>query len=91
MRNNTYTGYGLEYFHAVGLQTLKHSLKFESSKTIAEVHGELANWHGYNGTFPPDSVVYHSEKALEYYIKGDDKKKIADTYKTLSIDYLNIR
>ena len=91
MQNNTYTGKDLDNFHAIGLHTLKRSLKSETAKTIAEVHEELANWHGYNGIFPPDSVVYHSEKALDYYKKGDDKKKIADTYRALSIDYMNVR
>ena len=91
MRINTYTGQDLDNFHAIAIQTLKRSLKSETSQTIAEVHEELANWHGYNGTFSPDSVVYHSEKALNYYKKGDNKKKIADTYRTLSIDYLNVR
>jgi two-component sensor histidine kinase len=91
MRINAYTGKDLVDFHAISLQTLKRSLETETSLTIAEVHEELANWHGYNGTFPPDSTVYHSEKALEYYKKGDDKKKIADTYRTLSIDYMNVR
>ena len=91
MRNNSYTGADLDLYHAVGLQTLKRSLTSEPSNTIAEVHTELANWHGYNGIFPPDSVVYHSEKALDYYKKGDNKKKIADTYRSLSIDYLNVR
>lgn len=81
----------LDNFHAVGLQTLKRSLKSETSETIAQIHEQLANWHGYNGTFPADSTVYHSEKALDYYKKGDDKMKIADTYRTLSIDYMNIQ
>ncbi|OZV70020.1 tetratricopeptide repeat-containing sensor histidine kinase [Winogradskyella aurantia] len=91
MRQNAYTGTDLDNFHAIGLQTLKRSLDSESPQTIAEVHEELANWHGYNGIFPSDSIVYHSEKALEYYEKSGNKKKIADTYRTLSIDYLNIR
>ena len=91
MRTHAYTGEDLDSFHSIGLQTLKRSLISESSKTIAEVHEELANWHGYNGVFTPDSVVYHSEKALDHYKKGSDKKKIADTYRTLSIDYLNVR
>ena len=91
MRTNAYTGEDLDNFHAIGLQTLKRSLETKNSGTIAEAHKELANWHGYNGIFSPDSVVYHSEKTLEYLIKGTDEKKIADTYRTLSIDYLNGR
>jgi two-component sensor histidine kinase len=91
MRSNVYTGKDLDNFHTIGLQTLKRSLATENAITIAEIHEELANWHGYNGTFSPDSVVYHSENALKYYQEGNDKKKIADTYRTLSIDYINIR
>ncbi len=91
MRENAFTGENLDEFHIVGLQTLQRSLETENDSLIAQIHEELANWHGYNGTFSPDSVVYHSEKALEYYLKGNDQKKIADTYRTLSIDYMNTR
>jgi two-component sensor histidine kinase/Tfp pilus assembly protein PilF len=34
-------------------------------------------------------VVYHAERALGYYLKANDKQKIADSYRSLSIDYLN--
>lgn len=91
MRNNAYTGKDLDNFHAVGLQTLKRSQKESEIKTIAEVHEEMANWHSYNGTFPGDSIIHHANKALHIYIQLDDKKKIADTYRALSIDYINIR
>ncbi|WP_178989232.1 tetratricopeptide repeat-containing sensor histidine kinase [Winogradskyella schleiferi] len=91
MRQNTFIGKDLDIFHSIGLQTLKRSRNESDIKTIAEVHEELANWHGYNGTFSPDSVVHHTEKALDYYLKGDDKIKIADTYRTLSIDYMNVQ
>lgn len=91
LRSNAYTGKDFEDYHSVGLQTLKRSLEKEPDSIIGQIHTELANWHGYNGVFSPDSVVYHSEKALDYYLKGTDQKKIADTYRALSIDYMNIR
>jgi two-component sensor histidine kinase len=91
MQANAFTGEYLDDFHDVGLHTLKRSLITENDSLIAQIHEELANWHGYNGTFSPDSVVYHSEKALQYYLKGNNLKKIADTYRTLSIDYMNTR
>lgn len=91
MRNNAYTGKDLDNFHAIGLQTLKRSQKESEIKTIAEVHEEMANWHSYNGTFPGDSIIHHANKALNIYIQLDDKKKIADTYRALSIDYINVR
>ena len=79
----------LKEFHAIGLRTLKRGLKTENDSLIAQIHESLARWHAYNGLFSPDSVVYHAEKALNYHLKGNDKKKIADTYRSLSIDYLN--
>lgn len=91
MRNNVYTGADLVDFHELALYTLKRSLPTENDTLIGYIHEELAKWHGYNGKFSPDSVVYHSEKALAYYQKGNDQKKIADTYRTLSIDYINTR
>lgn len=90
MQTNTYTAKDLDTYHTVALQTLKRSLKASDSKIIAQVHEELANWHGYNGKYASDSVVYHSEKALEYYKKDNNRIKIADTYRVLSIDYINV-
>ncbi len=89
MRANSTTGENLDEFHRIGLKTLKRSLKTENDSLISKIHESLANWHSYNGLFSPDSVVYHAEKALAYHLKGDDQKKIADTYRSLSIDYLN--
>ena len=89
MQANITSRENLEDFHAIGLKTLKRSLKTENDTLTAQIHESLASWHAYNGLFSPDSVVYHAEKALVYHLKGDDQKKIADTYRALSIDYLN--
>lgn len=85
------SGKYLEEYHAIGLKTLKRSLKSENDSLTVKIHESLANWHAYNGIFSQDSVVYHSEKVLDYYISVNDQKKIADTYRTLSIDYMNTR
>ena len=89
MRAHENSGEHLEEFHPLALNTLKRSLKSAPDSITAQVHESLANWHSYNGLFSPDSVVYHAEKALEYHIKANDKKKIADAYRSLAIDYLN--
>ncbi len=89
MNANSTAGENLEEFHAIGLETLRRGLRTANDTLIAKIHESLANWHAYNGLFSPDSVVYHAEKALEYHIKSDDPKKIADTYRSLAIDYLN--
>ncbi len=89
MRANVTTEENLEKFHEIGLNTLKRSLKTGNDTLTAQIHESLAAWHSYNGLFSPDSVVYHAEKALGYYLRANDKKKIADTYRSLSIDYLN--
>jgi len=52
-------GEDLDDFHDIGLRTLQRSLITENDSLIAQIHEELANWQGYNGTFSPDSVVYH--------------------------------
>lgn len=89
MKDNTAN---IDTYHDVGLQTLDRAIKNKvSDRIIAEIHEELANWHSYNGVYPADSVVYHSEQALIYYQKTEDYKKIADTYRALSIDYMNTR
>jgi two-component sensor histidine kinase len=86
---NAKTGKGLDEFHAVGLKTLERSLKLGNDSITAQIHESLANWHAYNGLFSPDSVVQHAEQVLAYYLLGNNQKKIADTYRSLSIDYLN--
>ncbi|MCB7480547.1 sensor histidine kinase [Christiangramia sediminis] len=89
LRANTTSEKFVDEFHKIGLKTLQRGLKTENDSLIAEIHESLASWHAYNGFFSPDSVVYHAEKALLYHLKGNDKKRIADTYRSLSIDYLN--
>ncbi|WP_460218447.1 tetratricopeptide repeat-containing sensor histidine kinase [Psychroserpens sp. MEBiC05023] len=81
----------VDEYHAIGLQTLKRASKKKNSNLLARVHEELAVWHGYNGIFSPDSAVYHTEKALEYYKKGTNTKKIADTYEILSRHQIKTR
>ena len=76
MRQNAYTGKDLDNFHVIGLQTLKRSLETKNYRTIAEVHEELANWHGYNGIFSPDSIVYNSEKAESFIKMVTIKRKL---------------
>ena len=78
MRAHETSGEHLEEFHPIALNTLKRSIKSAPDSITAQVHESLASWHSYNGVFSPDSVVYHAEKALEYHIKANDKKKIAD-------------
>ncbi len=79
----------LDNFLPIALQTLKRAQNTKNDTLIAQIHEGLASWHAYNGLFPPDSVVYHAEKALSYYQKANDQKKIADTYRSLAIDYMN--
>lgn len=80
-----------QFTHDIGLQTLKRAEDKEADYTLAQIHEELSKWHAYNGIFSPDSAVYHSAKALTYYQKGTDKKKIADAYEILSRNYLKGR
>lgn len=77
--------------HQIGLQTLKRAQNTEVDSTLAQVHEELSKWHAYNGIYSPDSAVHHSAKALTYYKKGIDTKKIADSYNILSQNYLKAR
>ena len=89
MKNNYTTN--INNFLEIGLQTLKRAEESETPIKIAEIHEALSSWHAYNGHFSPDSVVYHSEKTLGYYQKAGDELKVADTYRTLAIDYINVR
>jgi hypothetical protein len=66
MRANVKTGKNLDVLHAIGLQTLARSLKTADDGTTTQIHESLAQWHGYNGLFSPDSVVNHAEEVLAY-------------------------
>ena len=89
MRANETSAENVDSFHDIALKTLKRGLTKAPDSTIARIHESLARWHSYNGKFPSDSVVYHAEKALDYYLKIKDKPGIADSYRSLAIDYLN--
>ncbi|MGB3607933.1 tetratricopeptide repeat-containing sensor histidine kinase, partial [Psychroserpens sp.] len=89
MEKNSSTN--IDDFLDIALQTLKRAEKTETPSKLAEIHGALSSWHAYNGIFPPDSLVYHSEKTLGYYQKSGNELKVADTYRTLAIDYINVR
>lgn len=87
MRTNVYEN--TTTYPEIGLKILQKIEKEEAPVKVAELHEEMANWYGYHGLFPQDSVVYHSEKTLEYYQKTGNNTKIADSFRVLAIDYLN--
>jgi len=78
-----------ENYHQIALQTLDRTLVLGKDSLVAEAHDKLADWHCFNMPFHQDSCLYHSEKKLEYLLKTGDQIKIADSYLTLTIDYLN--
>lgn len=87
MRKNRNTN--IDEYQKIGFHTLQRGLDGQDPFKIAEIHEEMANWYGYHGLFPLDSTLYHSQKTLEYYRLSGDKGKMAKTYRTLAIDYLN--
>lgn len=87
MRNNTTTN--TTSFQKIGFDALERAAASNNPILLGEIHEELANWYGYHGLFPIDSTVYHSEQALKHYLLTEDKTKIAQSYRALSIDYLN--
>ncbi|MUP45408.1 tetratricopeptide repeat protein [Gramella sp. BOM4] len=89
MQANITSEDNLDRFLDYGLATLERARSTQNDTLIAQVHEAMASWHAYNGLFPPDSVVHHAEHALSYYQKANNKKKIAETYRSLAIDYLN--
>jgi two-component sensor histidine kinase len=91
LQENTYSGKNLNEFHAIALQSIEKVKGKTPDSTKGKLHESLASWHDYNGLFAQDSTVYHAEKALEYFKSGTDQKRIADSYRSLAIDYLNAR
>ena len=78
-----------EYYHDIALHTLAQAHANKDDFRIGEAHARLATWHGYYIPFVEDSIVYHSEKTVEYYGKANAVKELAGGYLTLSIDYIN--
>ncbi len=87
MRSNQYDN--VDTYLQIGFNTLNRAQATKDALKLAEVHEELANWHGYHGLYPQDSVVHHSEKTLKYYQKTGNKSKVAASFRVLAIDYLN--
>lgn len=52
-----------------------------------KVYKQLANWHYLSITSEnKDSIYYYDEKALQQFLKTDDKELISDAYKTVGFD-----
>jgi two-component sensor histidine kinase len=75
--------------HEIGLQILRRAYNTQQDSLIAYAHVLQSDWHSLTNAFSTDSVLYHSIKAVEYYEKAGDKRKIAEYSRVLSIDYLN--
>lgn len=78
-----------EYYHELALHTLAKAYQSKDDFLIAEAHSRLASWHGYYIPFSLDSVLYHSERTVQYYAETDAVEELAGSYLTLSIDYIN--
>ncbi|WP_235297928.1 sensor histidine kinase [Portibacter marinus] len=76
-------------FHDISLSALDKAYELGEHELMGDVHTSLSNWHGYHYKFGSDSIIYHGEKALYHFERAGNRKKIADTYKNLSIDYMN--
>lgn len=78
-----------DYYHEIALHTLAKARQSKESFLIAETHSRLASWHGYYIPFSLDSVLYHSERTVQYYAETAAVEELAGSYLTLSIDYIN--
>lgn len=78
-----------EYYHELALHTLAKAHQSKDDFLIATAHDRLASWHGYYLPFILDSVLYHSERTVQYYAEAKAVEELAGSYLTLSIDYIN--
>ena len=78
-----------EYYHDIALHTLAKAHASKDDFLIGAAHARLATWHGYYIPFVEDSIVYHSEKTVQYYQKAEAVEELAAAYLSLSIDYMN--
>ncbi len=78
-----------DYYHELALHTLARAYENRDDFLIAETHSRLASWHGYHMPFSLDSVLYHSERTVQYYAETEAVEDLAGSYLTLSIDYIN--
>lgn len=78
-----------DYYHEIALHTLAKAHTSKDDFRIGAAHARLATWHGYYIPFVEDSIVYHSEKTVEYYQKAEAVEELAGAYLSLSIDYMN--
>lgn len=78
-----------DYYHELALHTLAKAYQSKNDFLIAAAHERLASWHGYYIPFVLDSVLYHSERTVQYYAEANAVEELAGSYLTLSIDYIN--
>ena len=84
--NDTFYAVG----HEVGLQILGRAYLTKKDSIIAEAHFLLREWHDYKKPFSFDSILYHSVKTVELYLKNGNQRKIAQYSTFLAMDYLSV-
>ncbi|MCB9303245.1 MAG: tetratricopeptide repeat protein [Lewinellaceae bacterium] len=84
--NDTYNSVG----HEIGLQALSRAYLTKNDSIIAEAHLLLRGWHDSTKAFPLDSILYHTEKSVEHYLKTGNQRKIAQNSTLLAYDYSSI-
>lgn len=88
--NKNYTG-EIDVFPEVARRAIRKVQKTKNYEKIGDFHSAYADWHGYNGIYPQDSLILQSEQVLGNYLKTDKHIKIASAYRSLALDYLNAR
>ena len=79
----------IEIFEPVLMVALEKAYQENDPAKLGDTHSRIADWHA-NGYYPSDSVLFHSQKALEFYRQDKDSLAIANALKTISIDYINV-
>jgi len=79
-----------ENYLVLSLEVKKRAYASGDFYQMGRSHDQLASWYGYHGGFPKDSLIHHSESAVYCFSQTEDKIRLADTYLTLAVDYVNI-
>ncbi|WP_341225301.1 histidine kinase dimerization/phosphoacceptor domain -containing protein [uncultured Arcticibacterium sp.] len=81
----------IEVFEKVVAEGIRRVQKTGDYEKIGDFYTAYGNWHSYHGIYSGDSLIKQTKLALFYYLKTDNKPKIAETRTNLAHDYMSVR
>ncbi len=77
-------------FETTSKHLLKRAKKQKDYYSAGRIHNYISHWHYLNNTkYHSDSIIFHAEKAVAFYLKDGNLDAANEAYLGLAMDYLN--